>query len=330
MKCSSCRPSIHPRSGLSRMDAVVLIGVTGFLLGMVALPSRLGNHRPARRMECQNNLKNIALATLQYAATNDGRMPLLDDGQFGWPVAMLPQLDNAALYRGLKEDPLVVEKAWRMSTAPLLIKVLACPVDTSNAGQHLGLSYVANAGWGRFLVDEKTEAVSESHPHSSDVDWNRDGKVTDEERSLARSTGVFWRVHSDVQSMTLDELAEADGQSQTILFTENMNARNWLSRKTFDIGFVAGMDRIEFASNTDPTQQLKVTSARLGPFAIQPTPRVLPGRSPVPSSNHTDIFNTAFADGRVEATNVNIDSRVYLQLMTPNGIAHGESESQSE
>ena len=128
--------------------------------------------------------------------------------------------------------------------------------------------------------------------------------------------------------MTLDEISEADGQSQTILFTENTNARNWLSRETFDIGFVVGLDRIKFASSTDPTQRLKVKSAKLGPFAIQPKPRVLPGRSPVPSSNHTGIFNIAFADGRVESMNVNIDPRVYLQLMTPNGIAHGEPEIQ--
>ncbi len=328
MKHSSCRPFFRPRSGISRMDVFVVLCVTGFLIWMAA--SRVGNHPPARRMACQNNLKQIALATLQYAAANDGRMPLFEDGQFGWPVALLPHLDNATLYRALKEDPLVVEKAWRTSKTPLLIKVLACPEDSLNAGHHLGLSYVANAGWGRFLADAKTEAITESRLHSADVDWNSDGNVTDEERSLTRATGMFWRAHADGYQMTIDEITEADGQSQTILFAENTNARNWLSRETFDLGFVVGLDRIEFASNTDPTQRLKVKSANLGPFAIRPKPRVLPGRSPVPSSHHTGIVNVAFADGRVEQMNVNIDTRVYLQLMTPDGKRFGEPQNRFE
>ena len=275
-------------------------------------------------MECQSNLKNIALATLNYASANQGRMPLLEDGQFGWSVALLPYLDNAALYRALKADPLVVEKEWQRAKTPLTNKVLTCPVDVSNAGQHVGLSYVGNAGWGRFPADSKTEAVSESRPHSADVDWDRDGNVTEDERRLTRATGVLWRAHEDGFQLTLDDVNDGDGQATTMLFTENMNARNWLSRETFDIGFVVGLDRITFEPSQDGRLSLSVKSANLGPFAILSTPRVLPGRSPVPSSHHTGIFNVAFVDGRASQVNVNIAPRVYLAQMTWNGGRHGE------
>lgn len=116
-----------------------------------------------------------------------------------------------------------------------------------------------------------------------------------------------------------------------MLFTENTNARNWLSRETFDIATVVGLDRIQFQSDGPVPDQLRVTSAKLGPFAITAKARSLPGRSPVPSSHHVGIFNVAFADGRVEQTNVNIDARVCLQLMTWNGQARfGEPEYPSK
>lgn len=312
------------RLGMSRVETVVTICVIGFLLTMLS-PAIQTPRRPARRMECQNNLKQIALATLNYATVNQGRMPLLEDGQFGWSVALLPHLDCAALYRTLKADPAVVEKEWQRTKRPLTIRTLTCPTDLSNAGQHVGLSYVANAGWGRFLADAKTDAVSEARPHSVDVDWDRDGSVTEDERRLTRATGLLWRAHEDRFQLTLDDVNEGDGQTTTMLFTENSNARNWLSRETFDIGFVISQDRITFELSQDGRLSLNVKSANLGPFAIRPKPRVLPGRSPVPSSHHTGILNVAYADGRAEQVNVNIDPRVYLARMTWNGHRHGES-----
>ena len=312
-----------PRFGMSRVEVLVTICFIGFLLTMLA-PAIQSPYRPRRRMECQNNLKNIALATMNYATANGGRIPHLEDGQFGWPVALLPYLDEAALHRRLQEDPMVVEKEWQRSKTPLHIKVLTCPVDVSNAGQHVGLSYVANAGWGRFVADPKTEAISESQPHSAEVDWDRDGIVTEDERLLTRATGVFWRSHEDGFQLSLDDVAEGDGQSTTMLFAENTNARNWLSRETFDISFVVDLERITFDPSSNVRFGLNVKSANLGPFAIQSKPRVLPGRSPVPSSHHTGILNIAFDDGRAQQVNVNIDPRVYLAQMTWNGGRYGE------
>ncbi|MCX7419425.1 MAG: DUF1559 domain-containing protein [Planctomycetia bacterium] len=316
------------RQGLSRVEVVVTISVVGFLLLMIA-PTIQDTRRPRRRMECQVNLKNIALATMQYASLNGGRIPFLEDGQFGWPAALLPYLDSAALSRSLRQDPIVVEKEWQKTKQPMLLKILTCPVDTSNAGKHLGLSYVANAGWGRFLADPMTDSVRESNRHTADIDWNQDGQITEEERRLARATGLFWRPHEDGFQLTLDEVSEGDGQSQTMLFIENTNARNWLSRETFDIAAVVDLDRIGFEPMNDGPLNLNAKSAKLGPFAIQPKPRVLPGRSPVPSSNHVGIFNVAFADGRVESHNFNIDPRVHLAQMTWDGVRYGEDRNRN-
>lgn len=317
-----CRKCL--RYGVSRIEVLVLVCLIGFLISMISPAVSRAPRGTVRRLECQNNLKQLAMAVMNYASANQGCLPLLDDGQYGWPVALLPYLDDAALYRTLKADPLAVEKEFQSSKMPLLRRVLSCPVDISNASQHVGLSYVGNAGWGRFLVESKTDAVSESRPHSADVDWDRDGSVSEDERRLTRATGLFWRGHEDGFQLTLEDVAEGDGQTNTMMFTENTNARNWLSRETFDTSFVVGLDRITFEPNQGGHFGLNVKAANLGPFAIQPKPRVLPGRSPVPSSHHTGVFNVAFADGRVEAINFDIDPRVYLARMTWNGGRHGE------
>lgn len=317
-------PLVRPsRRGLSLVDVVVTICVIGLLAALLT-PATRSVRGTARKLECQSNLKQVALAVMSYASANQGHIPHLEDGQFGWPVELLPYLDNASQYRALKAAPLAVEAEWQRSKMPLTIKTLTCPIDISNADQPVGLSYVANAGWGRFQADPKTDTIRESRPHSAEVDWDLGGIVTEDERLLTRATGLFWRVHEDRFQLTLDDVSEGDGQTNTMMFTENTNARNWLSCETFDIGVVVDLDRIVFEPSNEGRLGLNVKSANLGPFAIQPKPRVLPGQSPVPSSHHTGIFNVAFADGRVESINVNIDPRVYLARMTWNGGRHGE------
>ncbi|HLQ46858.1 MAG TPA: DUF1559 domain-containing protein, partial [Planctomycetaceae bacterium] len=208
MKHLAYRPSPCSRAGFSRLDAIVLIGVCGFSIAMFASAVQSSRTGCGRRMTCQYSLKQIALATMQYANERQGRIPLLEDGRYGWPVALLPYLDSSALYRHLMGRPSDFDGSRDPEISRLQLKILTCPQDTSNWHQALGLSYVANAGWGRFLVDEKTEAVTESHPHSADVDWDEDGVVTAKERWLTRATGVFWRAHADGYQMTLDEIAE--------------------------------------------------------------------------------------------------------------------------
>lgn len=329
MQCRTHRQR-RARFGLSNVEVIVATCLVGLLIVMVP-PALQRTTTCGRRMECQNNLKNIALATLNYASANQGRMPLLEDGRFGWPVTLLPYLDSAALHRTLMADPLAISRTPPPPGAAVLIKVLACPQDLLNSRQHVGLSYVANAGWGHFRINSPTEEVFEIRPHSADVDWDRDGIVNDDERRLTRATGIFWRAHEDRFQLTLDDVNDGDGQAATMLFTENTNARNWLSRETLDIGFVVGLDRITFEPSPDGRLGLNVTSANLGPFAIRSAPRMLPGRSPVPSSNHAGVFNVAYVDGRAVQLNVNIDPRVYLAQMTWNGGRYGEDpKHQSE
>jgi hypothetical protein len=178
------------------MDVIVTVVVVGVLIALI-IPGCNSSRGPARSLQCKNNLKNVALSTHNYAAGANGELPLLEDGTYGWPVALLPGLDANALYREYTSNPGPSRKQVR-------IRVFTCPDDSNNFGQLMGLSYAANAGYGNFRVDSATGAVSEVGLHTADIDWDGNGTVDIEDRAVSRASGVFWRSHQDGFRMTLD------------------------------------------------------------------------------------------------------------------------------
>ena len=124
--------------------------------------------------------------------------------------------------------------------------------------------------------------------------------------------------------MTLDYIEQADGMGQTILFSENLNARNWASRKTMDIAFVVGRDALGFEKKPSDRGPLQIQSETLGAFWMNSNDGSLPRQSPVPSSNHPTLVFVAFCDGRAQALSENINPRIFARLMTPDGESFGQ------
>lgn len=138
------------------------------------------------------------------------------------------------------------------------------------------------------------------------------------------ATGVFWpKRDGDRFRSSLDYISAGDGQSNTLLFVESLNAGKWNSAKTLDLAIVVGLDRIPFENAPSDSQSLKLASANLGPYGIQSG--TVPHHTPSPSSNHDGSFIAGFADGSARQLSVEIDPLVYLRLMTPHGQRYGQS-----
>lgn len=300
------------RRGFSRIDAIVVIIVLSLLVSLT-LPA-IVNVRPiCRVLPCKNNLKNLGIALHNYATVFNGHLPPLDDGSISWSEKVI---DYAIL-----ADSQTLQK---MIAAKPMVKWLTCDDDPNNFGKPFGLSYIANAGYGSFSWDDGGR-VSENGRHTAEIDLDGDGVVSDLEIEINRSTGVFWRRTERSLQMTLDEISQRDGMTQTLMLTENLNARNWLSQNTMDIAFVIGRKAITFGPNEDGKSPLALESVNLGPFGINRNKGTLPGRSPAPSSNRPGSVNTLFCDGTVRPISNEIDPTIYARLMTPGGRRLGQT-----
>jgi prepilin-type N-terminal cleavage/methylation domain-containing protein/prepilin-type processing-associated H-X9-DG protein len=88
--------------GFTLVELLVVIAIIGILVALL-LPAIQAAREAARRTQCQNNLKNIALAVLNYESAK-GALPIgsinaKGDQQsgLGWPVQILPYVEESAV-----------------------------------------------------------------------------------------------------------------------------------------------------------------------------------------------------------------------------------------
>ncbi len=106
------------RRGFTLVELLVVIAIIGILVGLL-LPAVQAAREAARRMQCQNNLKQIGLAMLNYESAHQkfpsalmgcariaGAAPQ-DDG-VSWAVAILPFMEQSALYARLEQGSLAL------------------------------------------------------------------------------------------------------------------------------------------------------------------------------------------------------------------------------
>ena len=351
------------RSGFTLIELLVVISIIATLVALVA-PAVQSARNAARKLECQNNLKQLALATTSFAGANNGRVPYLVNlhgvtntnvaVSWGWVVDLFPYLDSAALYRRIDTfgTALVPPAALSMpfdgstvGTNPLpVIRVLTCPVDILNANQPGGLSYVANGGY--MLA---ASWANNANHNGGQINWNNNVTTSvADDGTIAHATGVFWR-NDGGSRITLDFISEGDGQTNTYLISENLQALKWFDNATtaggnpniVTGGLAFGIMATTGAATTSDTANIFLSNSAgiTNPLAliVSPalglaTPNFNQSTAPAggalrPSSNHTGVCNMAFSDGRVEGMNVAINTRIYSSQMTPNGQRLGQSAS---
>ena len=95
------------RGGFTLVELLVVIAIIGILVALL-LPAIQAAREAARRISCQNNLKNLALAVLNYENQHKALPPATDAKQVSgqrthrgegvsWIVRILPQIEEQSL-----------------------------------------------------------------------------------------------------------------------------------------------------------------------------------------------------------------------------------------
>ena len=126
----------NPR-GFTLIELLVVIAIIAVLIALL-LPAVQAAREAARRSQCVNNLKQLALAVMNYESANLSFPPAELDCECGTPgnahngpstwVALLPQMEQSALYNAYN-----FSKIWRnysnVTVAATALNVLTCPSD---------------------------------------------------------------------------------------------------------------------------------------------------------------------------------------------------------
>src|SRR5262245_16277801 len=88
------------RRAMTLIEILVATAIVGALMAMV-VPTVQMAREAARRTQCQNNLRELGAALLQFESIH-GCLPAGRDAQHGWnhswATAILPQIEQAELF----------------------------------------------------------------------------------------------------------------------------------------------------------------------------------------------------------------------------------------
>ncbi|MCC6492363.1 MAG: DUF1559 domain-containing protein [Pirellulales bacterium] len=169
------RPRINlPPRGFTLVELLVVIAIIGVLIALL-LPAVQAAREAARRGQCQNNLKQIGLATHQYHDTH-GQLPPSFISQAATPhdswcvqARLLPYMEQGAIYRGINfnlsyKDPSQAVGGTHISS--LRVPVYRCPSEMGPEQREDGainwfpINYGANLGqW--FIFDPATKEAGD-------------------------------------------------------------------------------------------------------------------------------------------------------------------------
>jgi type II secretory pathway pseudopilin PulG len=142
------------RRAFTLSQLLVLLAILAILFGL-GLPALLKARAAAARAMRLNNLRQLGLATLNYADTNNGILPAGNDkNHFSATARLLPYLEQDNVYKMIDFDKPITDKA-NAPARGAKIKVLLSPSDpVQSVNEEFGATnYLFNAGTKHSLDD---------------------------------------------------------------------------------------------------------------------------------------------------------------------------------
>ncbi|WP_435018641.1 DUF1559 domain-containing protein [Tundrisphaera sp. TA3] len=145
------------RRAFTLIELLVVIAIIAVLIALL-LPAVQAAREAARRMQCGNNLKQIALAVANYESTNGCIPPTSNPGanasayrnNWSMKLRILPYLEQANLFNALNQgayvgSTLALQKAWSYTVVTTKVSTFLCPSDPNEPTNTTGATITTGA-----------------------------------------------------------------------------------------------------------------------------------------------------------------------------------------
>jgi prepilin-type N-terminal cleavage/methylation domain-containing protein/prepilin-type processing-associated H-X9-DG protein len=320
--------------GFTLVELLVVIAIIGILVALL-LPAIQAAREAARRSQCQNNLKQLTLAMLNYQGSQKAFPPSVLVGGVGtsfgaWSAQsrVLPYLEETNLFQGIDFKLSYSLQTTDAGKAVKLnkIKVLTCPSEqndkpklnaTTNAVDNWYINYAVNVGvW--LVWDPKTQQGGEGafFPNSQLTP----GRFTDglskticmaEVKAFTPGLQTPKNANPSLPGSPSDVCGLGGTQKAEYTHTE------WTDGKMKESGFTA-----TFTPNTNVPCSFSGTSSDIdwvnaNESATTTDPPVY--AAVTSRSYHAGVVNVGFMDGSVHGVNDDVDLTAWRALATRAG-----------
>jgi prepilin-type N-terminal cleavage/methylation domain-containing protein/prepilin-type processing-associated H-X9-DG protein len=313
------------RRGFTLIELLVVIAIIAVLIALL-LPAVQAAREAARRSQCTNNLKQVALAAMNYESSNGifpaGALSQNDTTHGGTAaspyyitnfsvfVRLLPFTEQSALYNAVNFS-LCQNNYDNLTVAGIQLNILQCPSDNLNAG--VPIVKESYASW--TFNPQPTTAIGNcyftSYGGCSGTYFSNNylGAINYTTRQGLMNGVIYPDATTTISSIT-------DGTSNTFMFGEK--AKGYL--KVFDPSYYIS-DNAWYSGNYFDTQICTIypPNVQASSTAIKSFSYYFPETA---TSYHPGGLNMAYADGSVHFIKNTISSWTFN---TGNADSYGDS-----
>ena len=325
------------RHGFTLLELLVVIAILGVLVALL-LPAVMAAREAARRLSCQNNLKQIGLAMQNYESANRCFPPgSIFSHVTSWSVhgRLLPYLEQSNAYSQIRLD-LEWSDPINLATGvqSLFVEPYICPSDPNgstlfDAGPGEGLVRPVNYGFNFgswFIFDPKSGNYGDGCFHV-DAMIRASGITDGLSNTLCAAEVKTFQAHfrntanpgPSIPTNT-NYLAQFAGGAQFELgpkLNDNSGHGEWCDGPVHESGFTSTFTPntfIRYLHSDGRVYDIDFNSRYEGTSRTQPTYAAVTARS-----YHMGLVQAAWMDGSVRSVSNDVDLKVWRAMSSRAG-----------